>query len=557
MREITATIIIFIFLLSGCNRQESDSEKLLDDVEKIIEVNPDSASAILKNVSSPERLNDKTFARWCMLSGKITDKIFNSILPPYQFERAYEWYASHGSPSEQAQILLYWGRSNAADGDYDKAMSIYTDALKIVGKNRLDNLAGYTYSYMGDLYQEKMMRTQALDKYTTAANYFKKENNKDSYACALRDVGREYALLDSIPQALKVLAIADSIASYSKDKEVKASIENTLGNIYAMQERYDEAEKFLLKAVEAEKDKSPSCVALTNLYIKSGAIHKAKELILKIPNNDPEYTYSIKYLYYQIYKSEENYKEALDCLEEYTNILDSITYATAQSKILNIESKYNQLKTNKELDSLKIKQQGYIIVSIICIVALLLVVIVYLLYRKRTEEKIQNQQTELNTIKLELEKKKSLINIFKEKDENYNKIQKEISLLSANYVKLQSKILSDSPQYKKLNSLANQNKPGNNSTSISDKQWELITNEITSIYPNLYGYIYSLCPDLSEQDFKYCCFYMYGFDTNAEAKLLNITVDSVRTKHYRLKRKLYASLLDNTSLREYLTQNIL
>ena len=110
-----------------------------------------------------------------MLSGKITDEIFNSILPTYQLERAYDWYSSHGSPDEQVQILIYLGRSYFADGDYDKAMSIYTNALDIAEKNKLNNLTGYTYSYIGDLYGEKFMRTEAIKRYKAAAECFKKE----------------------------------------------------------------------------------------------------------------------------------------------------------------------------------------------------------------------------------------------------------------------------------------------------------------------------------------------------------------------------------------------
>lgn len=110
MKNSIGIIIISILVLSGCNKQ-SMSDSLLNEVEKVIAVNPDSASNLLKSISSPEKLDDKTFARWCMLSGKITDEIFNSILPTYQLERAYDWYSSHGSPDEQVQILIYLGRS--------------------------------------------------------------------------------------------------------------------------------------------------------------------------------------------------------------------------------------------------------------------------------------------------------------------------------------------------------------------------------------------------------------------------------------------------------------
>ena len=134
MRKSIAIIITSILVLSGCNKQQSVSDRLLNEVEKAIAINPDSASNLLKSISSPEKLDDKAFARWCMLSGKITDEIFNSILPTYQLERAYDWYSSHGSPDEQVQILIYLGRSYFADGDYDKAMSIYTNALDIAEK---------------------------------------------------------------------------------------------------------------------------------------------------------------------------------------------------------------------------------------------------------------------------------------------------------------------------------------------------------------------------------------------------------------------------------------
>lgn len=564
MRKSIAIIITSILVLSGCNKQQSVSDRLLNEVGKAIAINPDSASNLLKSISSPEKLDDKTFARWCMLSGKITDEIFTTILPTYQLERAYDWYSSHGSPDEQVQILIYLGRSYFADGDYDKAMSIYTNALDIAEKNKFNNLIGYIYDYIGDLYREKFMRTEAIKRYEAAAECFKKENNTDSYACALRDVGREYAEMDSLSHALHILIVADSVANKTKNIEITASINNALGNIYAMQNKYDKAEKYLLKALLTGREKMPDYVALIDLYTTSGSINKAKELLSKIPQDNPQYTCSIKYLYYQIYNAEENYKEALVNLEEYVNMVDSIVYADSQSKILDIESKYNHLKISKEVDRLKIKQQSYIIISIICIITLLLITIGYLLYRKKAKEKIQRQRDELYLIKtnllnvsLELEKKKRLLDTFKEKNEYYNKMQEEIILLTANYKELQNKSLENSPLFKELTHLTTQNKPRNNRSLITDEQWKLITDEITHIYPNLHRYIYSLCPDLQIQDFMYCCLYMYGFDTNAEAQLINITVDSVRKKRLRLRQKLGITLPNNnTTLREYLIENM-
>lgn len=258
-----------------------------------------------------------------------------------------------------------------------------------------------------------------------------KENNTDSYACALRDVGREYACIDSLSRALKILTIADSVARNTKNIEVTASIDNALGNIYAMQNKYDKAEEYFLKALVG-RETMPDYMALIDLYIASGAINKAKELLSKIPQDNPKYTYSIKYLYYQIYNEEKNYKEALTNLKEYVEITDSIIYADNQSKILNIESKYNHLKISKEVDRLKIKQQSYIIVLVICIGILLLIIIGYLLYRKKakrenpkTTRRVEPNKDRFALCFFRTGKEKRLLDTFKEKMRAMRKCRKK------------------------------------------------------------------------------------------------------------------------------------
>lgn len=55
MRKSIAIIITSILVLSGCNKQQSVSDRLLNEVEKAIAINPDSASNLLKGISSPEK----------------------------------------------------------------------------------------------------------------------------------------------------------------------------------------------------------------------------------------------------------------------------------------------------------------------------------------------------------------------------------------------------------------------------------------------------------------------------------------------------------------------
>jgi len=181
------------------------------------------------------------------------------------------------------------------------------------------------------------------------------------------------------------------------------------------------------------------------------------------------------------------------------------------------------------------------------------------MYRKRTVSRIQKQQTDLNqtrlqlaTISLELEKKRNQLEIAKVKNENIDKLQKEMNDLSLKFKNLKITILTHSTIYKKLSQLAKQNIPGNTKPLITDSLWILITDEITVVYPNLKELVHDLCPNLTTQEWQYCCFYMFGFDGSDEAKLLNLNPNSVRTKHLRLRQKLNITLEPKTTLYEYL-----
>lgn len=47
--------------------------------------------------------------------------------------------------------------------------------------------------------------------------------------------------MDSLSHALNILIIADSVAANTSNINVTASINNALGNIYSMQNKYDKS----------------------------------------------------------------------------------------------------------------------------------------------------------------------------------------------------------------------------------------------------------------------------------------------------------------------------
>ena len=543
-------IILCTTILMGCrnNLQPQSENKYYNQIVHLLETNPDSALQLFNSINE-DSLSEAAFAQKCILAGKITDKLYQAIIPTHHYERAHHWFSEHGTPLEQSLILLYLGRSYTEDGEYNHAMTTYTKGMNIAEKYSLFDISGLINSYMGDLYESKGMIELAIDKYKTAADLFLKDSNKKSYACALRDCGRSYARIDSIEKAINILLQADSIGNEIDNPNVKASIANTIAGTYLLSSNYNEAKSFYNKALLFSKNKTPNYIGLIEVYLATDSLEKAKNLLSELPQSTSPYIYTLKNLEYEINKKENNYEEALDNLEDCLFLIDSITRAENQSKIYEIEGKYNSLKAKEKVNELMIKNQKHLILTLLIIAVALIVIFILIIQRKRGKEKIQEQKIALDKIKIdflnlsiELEKQQKQLKAYDEQSEQYTLILNSISLLRENYIKLQHKMVVSSNIYKELNLLANKNIPRNDKPLITSRHWELIVKEITEIYPNIYFLINDTCPNISEQEWQYCCLSMMEFDSNAEAKLLNINTSSVRTKRLRLRQKLNLTL---------------
>ena len=125
---------MLIFFVA-CRRQQSVSTPL-NAAERILKDNPDSAFRIIQSIPYPDKLDKEDLVRWCLIAGKAADKLNTSLPPSYYFDHAYSWLIKYGITKDQVDIGLFWGRSLVADGEYDKAMSIYAEVLAIAKEKR-------------------------------------------------------------------------------------------------------------------------------------------------------------------------------------------------------------------------------------------------------------------------------------------------------------------------------------------------------------------------------------------------------------------------------------
>ena len=417
---------------------------------------------------------------------------------------------------------------------------------------------------MADLYGFRDITSERLEKRKEASNFFKKARNYKSYAYALKDLACECTLTDSFNCTIPLLQKADSISQLLHNKDLTADVANAFGVIYEAQEKYKNAERYFLKAIETgSKESYKDSISLLHIYIKDNQLAKAHEWIETITKHN-DIAYYFNQAYYLLYKAEGKYKEALHYKEICSDMLDSLTLVQNETKVLEIEKKYNNAKIREENELLKITQQRNTIIIIIAISLFLLSVAGYIIYRQRSKAKIYYQQTILDKMKIELlhlsaaleEKKQVLQKALADKENNAHKLQQEIEVISYKYNRLQKQSLETSTVGKKLISLTKKNRL-EDSQLPTDKTWHSIMTEVDKIYPQFYSLLKEAFPNLTESEYQYCYLHIFGFDANDEAKLLGINPASVRMKRTRIYQEVQLKHDKETFLRDYIIKNLL
>lgn len=552
--------ILFCLLAVRCSDETATRRlAMLDAAGRLLPTDADSASRMLAGIPQPEELGNRDFARWCMLCGRSTNYTHADTLRIHQWERAQKWIDKHGSPEERAEVGLFLGRAYAEDGEWDLAMQTYAEALHCAKEHKVYNVAGYICTYMADLYNFKNMPDEIRAKYTEASFLFAKAGNPKSQTYAMKNLAMEFAFVDSFSHAKKIMKRADSIASTLHIQRVNYNIANAYANIYDMQKCYDLAEKYYKKAISLNAQHSmEDSMGLAGIYIASGKIRQAKKLVDNMALHSPT-AYGVNLLYGDIYKFTGNYEKALYFKEFCFEIVDSLSNAQSKAKILEVEKKYNHLKTQEENGRLKNARQCFLIFFIITLAILIISSIVFYFYRKHTKMQLHWQEEKLNSMDKECiemavqlsEARHSLETIQENREENL-KLQQKILFLSERYKELQKLRLENSAIYKKLLSISAKLQPNNNKPLLTNKLWNTLIIELNRIYPNFHSSLYEQCGGLSEEEWRYCCLHVLGFDGNNEAVLLGIIPSSIWMKRSRIKQKLGSNLPKEQTLHHIL-----
>ena len=535
--------LIGMLFFYSCDSHRANRE--MKQIETMMKEHPDSARAMLENMGDQHLMNEKSYAHWCMLLGRVRDeqqkeRRANNPLSTRQWLKAQAYYDRKGTPRERAEIRLYTGRSQKDDGDYDAAVNTYKDGLSFVAKTDDYSLAGYLSSYLADLYLEKGLYDRAFEKYNEAAGFHARSGNIRSQALALRDAVYCYLEEGRTTEALSVLQKADSIAGLAGDSIVIRAISADFGVVYREMGRLDEAETSLSTHLD-DNDPWPTYFALADVCIRKKEYTKAREYVEKaISENTKGEVFRLHFL---IEKADGNYRKAIDYLEQYIDYLDSTYAEQNRSHVYEVEQRYDK----SQLENENIRLQVAILYRTLAIVILsVCAAIGLLMFRRaknrrirRQQEALRQKENEIRFLTVQMNEMKSTLDERQESEASHYRAQKEkIEALEEALAEKKGQILRSSSVGKKIVRVIEQGAASK--TTLSARDWSALEKDIRALYPCAYAFFTEkIGAEKWDTYQRHCLLSFFDTDTKVEAFLLGLTDDTTaRQWRYRLRKAL-------------------
>ena len=557
MRIFLALLVIALgWIMQGCtNEADRNAIRQMEQAAPLMQSDPEAAHVLLTDsVAHPELLSPEVNARWCLMLCQLADSIGTPLPYVPQMERTYRYMKRHGTIDEQLQAALYLGRTYMDDQDQEAALRTYTEALQQSVQENKPNQSGYISSYMGDVYQFQGMYQQAVEKYLTASRYFQQVGNHRSEGIAFIDASRNYTFMDSLDIALKYMLRADSMVVLYGDSVDRACILNGLGNIYKTRGNEILAKKYLQKAIKYDLEESaPSYLALAKLELSKQNYEQARLYLKQAerPTINKGTAIELPYQYYLIEKQIGNTTKALAELENFITVSDSILWLRNNAEINGLEDKYKYsllLSDNAHLRTVKTRRTAFLAIVV------LLTLYLYFHYKARLERKnkciyqqaliLEQKNNTLLTLKNDLQQKQLELKLLsrqmsQQKVEWQALYEKKVAEIhqKEEEISLQTRSIWEvSPITKRLQTLVRKVNPNATQPPLTDKDWNAIREQVRTLYPAVEKVILTIGLKGSEE--KLCYLSLFKFDTNQEAILLNVAINSVNTYRRNIRKKL-------------------
>lgn len=543
------------FLLVSCDNRQTKS--LLQDVETYIQERPDSALRVLRKVDSLT-LNTKSLrARYSLLFAMALDKNYIDTTALSILEPTVAYYERLGSPQDKMLSCYYLERIYANRKDYPNAVIFYSQALR---ESSADDYyhKGLAYEALANAYSASFNTEEELRNAILAHDCFDKIRDKNlalsRYKIAQAYHNNEqFDLADSLYSSVySGLDSTSKLAFYAMEDQVSNDLQREGPDV--------ERDLRLLEYVAEHRGN----LTLTSYYeyayllLLIGNKSTAENILSQLSEIDESVeTMEIRY---RIAKYEEHDKEALTLLKGLLLYQNDVVKKQLAQSVFKAQSDYYRLTAEVSEQKSTIANQRSVI---ILIASLMMAGLLYIVFMKRktalirekdrlaqaVEESERLLETVRNRAKQEKEERDKDIFDLKSRNERERDKIKELRDM---YVSLYQKRFYEIGKYydaassHRLESI--KEKAYHDVISSTQALFEEIASgsegqkkfeaRINADLDDIVSKIRSDFPKLKDDDIRFICYLIVGYDTSTISFLMDISKENVRVKKHRLREKL-------------------
>lgn len=397
-------IIALCLLFVGCGHN-AEIDRQLAEAERLIEVAPDSAMAIIDVIDANSLSGREQQAHYALLKSMALDKNYIDTTSFDVLQPAIDYYLEKGTPDEKLRTYYYQGVIFHNQGNRDNALNSYVKALDISHDCKDSLTVARTLVAQGDLYNSFFDFDSYIRCNLKAAIIFKNSGKKNNeLGCLLN------ALNGAIIAENKNLgdSILNCIQQFPSLTEQQQHILTRHKLSFALKFGTENEIKELIHIQESNSRSQNDELNLALAYNRIGNYEKAKQLLDRVRDSNQDYD-TIRFLAISVptFEGLGDYKEALSLYKTFSNKQDSINLLKFEQKAQSVEEKHRiELKAQ---DDARHKSRiiwgciGGIAVLSLCIGILFLLVRSNKTKKELALEKVRTKDAENAILKTEKE----------------------------------------------------------------------------------------------------------------------------------------------------------
>lgn len=545
MNRFVIIFLLMSFLLVSCDNRQTKS--LLQDVETYIQERPDSALRVLRKVDSLT-LNTKALrARYSVLFAMALDKNYIDTTALSILEPTVAYYEKFGSPKDKMLSYYYLGRIYSNRKDYPNAVIFYSQALRESSEYDYYH-RGLIYAASADAYNASFNDEEELRNTILAYECFEKIGDKD-LDLSLYKVAQAYHNNERFD-------VADSLYSlvYSgKDSTSRLALyamEDLVSNDLYQEKQDVERDLELLEYVAEHRGNLSleSYYEYAYLLLLAGKESEAENILSQLSNREANgKTMEIRY---RIAECKGQNEEALALLKSMLSHQNDVVKKKLAQSVFKAQSDYYRLTAEVSEQKSTISNQRSII---ILITGLMIIALLYVIFMKRKStlirekdrltQAVEESERLLETVRNRAneeksEREKDILDLKSRNEREQDKIKDLREMYVALYQKRFSEIgkYYDAASSHRLESI--KEKAYHDVISSTQALFEEIASgsegqkkfeaRINADLDDIVSKIRSDFPKLKDDDIRFICYLIVGFDTSTISFLMDISKENVR-----------------------------